>query len=88
MESCVVATCLKESRSAVRMDIANFTSKTWPQALTYRIWRDHNVSLRDWQVRYKSSFSLFLPFNLQLSSIETTLPTVVTVMHSVVFGVL
>ena len=47
----MVAVAPKETRAALRIDIANFAPKVWPHALAFRIWRNTSMDSRDWQVR-------------------------------------
>ena len=48
-EKCVLVVSPREARSSVRIDIVNFASKCWPQALTYRLFRDPYFQLKEWQ---------------------------------------
>ena len=48
----MVAVAPKETRAALRIDIANFAPKVWPHALAFRIWRNTSMDSRDWQVRF------------------------------------
>ena len=48
-KKCLLVACTRENRSAVRMDIVNFTSKCWPHALAYKLWRDPLFQLKRWQ---------------------------------------
>ena len=48
-DKCVLVMSPREARSSVRIDIVNFASKCWPQALTYRLFRDPYFQLKEWQ---------------------------------------
>ena len=53
-QDCVLIPCTKETRSAVRIDVSNLTCKSWPQAMTFRMWRDASLDFQSWQVGWSA----------------------------------